>query len=367
MTMGRFKPNFEHLIYTLELLEEYTDTVRLPQQGAFNIISELCEILGFHNMTEAYAALSYALMRISADSQLVNPLLQIVQIKGASAKYMWAAKTLRKIVADNFPKEHDLRYLTPFKDLILEDSRDLVIATTNYDLVLDQFFDNHNITYDDGFSICDELSPWIGFRKCDTRVTYLKLHGSLTWFLIKKSWFASEPLELAANETYKYPRGDITQLLKDELSKKELDNQKYKYEFNNPHLIMGGAKDKKILDSPFVEISREWVNSLALADTVVIVGASASDFHLLQQIRGILVNNKQLDKIICINPDRSANNAYGEFFKAITNTGGPPYMFFIDYHWDFKKIQKEYKLSLKDILLMPSTELYAHYKDSLQA
>lgn len=367
MTMGRFDPNFENLIYTIELLEEYTDTVRLPQQGALNIINELSKILGFHNMTEAYAAFSYALMRISADSQAINPQAQLLQIKGTSAKYMWAAKALRKIIADEFPKEHDLCYLTPFKEVIFEDNRDVVIATINYDLVLDQFFDDHHIHYDDGFSIDEKLACWSGFRKRDQFLTYLKLHGSITWFQIKKDWFAVEPFQLAANDIYKCPNADITHLIKDELNEKQLKNEKYKYEFNNPHLIMGGSKDKKILQSPFIEIGREWINSLASADTVVIVGTSATDFHLLQQMKGILVHNKQLDKIICINPNKSANNAYGLFFRAVTNTKEPPYMFYIDYHWDFHKIHEEYKLSVKDMLSMPSTKLMRHFKDVLNA
>ncbi len=275
MTMGRFNPNFENLIYAIELLEEYTETVRLPKEHISATMNELGKMLGFHNIAEAYAAFSYALMRISADSQMINPQAQLFQIKGTSAKYMWAAKMLRKIVADEFPKEHDLRYLTPFKKLILEDNRDLVVATTNYDLVLDQFFDSNDILYDDGFSICETLSPWSGFCKRDKGLTYLKLHGSLTWFLIKRSWFSVEPSQLAVNEIYKCPSADINHLIKDELNKKQLKNKKYKYEFNNPYLIMGGAKDKKILQSPFIEIGREWINSLALAETVVIIGDSA--------------------------------------------------------------------------------------------
>jgi hypothetical protein len=306
-------------------------------------------------------------MRISADSQAINPQRQLFQIKGTSAKYMWAAKVLRKAIADEFPKKHDLGYLSPFKEIISEYERDIVIATINYDLVLDQFFDDHKIRYEDGFSVDEKLSPWNGFRRSEQCLTYLKLHGSLTWFQIKKDWFAEEPPQLAANEIYKCPNADITYLIKDELNQKQFENKKYKYEFNNPHLIMGGSKDKKILESPFIEIGREWINSLAYADTIVIVGTSASDFHLLQQMRGVLINNRQLDKVICINRNRDANDAYGMFFRNITGTGNPPYMFFIDCYWDFQKIHDEFKVSLKNMLLMPGTDLIQYFKDELNA
>jgi len=365
MTMGRFIPNFENLVYAIELLEAYTDIFRLPDEDAIKIVNELGKNLGFNKVSEAYAALSYALMQISSDSQAINPQAQLFQIKGASAKYMWAAKALRKLIADEFPKKHNLGYLDPFKEIISEGGRAIVVATINYDLVIDQFFEDHNICYKDGFSIDKELTPWCGFVKSNQFLTYLKLHGSLTWFQIKKDWFAKEPPNLSVNDIYKCPIADITHLIKDELNKKQLKDRKHKYEFNNPHLIMGGSKDKKILESPFIEISREWLNALASADTVAIVGASASDFHLIQQMKGTLVSNKKLDKVICINPSKDVNDAYGLFFRSITGTENPPYMFFIDCCWDFQKIHEEYKMSLKDMLSMPSAKLLRHFKDVL--
>ncbi len=367
LTMSRFNPNYENLIYAIELLEEYAGTVLLPKAPSLTTIKDLGEMLGFNNPIEAYSAFSYALMKISADYQALNLPLLPVQIKGTSAKYMWAEKILRKIIADEITREYDLQYLTPFKKLILEEKRDSVVATTNYDLVLDQFFNGNEILYDDGFCISETLSPWNGFRKQNQGITYLKLHGSLTWFQIDKRWFSVLPSQLAANEVYKCPSTDITSFIKDELNNKQLKNKKYKYEFNNPHLIIGGSKDKKILQRPFIEIGREWLNSLAFAETLVIIGSGASDFHLLQQMRGILVNNKQLDKIICINPRSDINNAYGRFFKNVTGTGNPPYMFLIDCCWDFNEISKKHRLPLQDMLSMSSTELMTHFKDKLKA
>jgi hypothetical protein len=364
MTMGRFLPNFEHLVCAVELLEEYADTFRLPDRDATSTINELGKALGFPTGVEAYAALSYALMQISSDAQLVNPIGQLFQLKGTSAKYMWAAKALRKLISDQFPTQYDLSYLTPFREVLLHDSREIVVATLNYDLVLDEFFRAHNIPYEDGFANGEEPAPWRGFGKSDPCVTYLKLHGSLNWFQIRREWFSKEQAQLSANEIYKCEKLDINHLLKKELSQKQKINEKYKYEFNNPYLIMGGSKDRKVLDIPFIEIGREWVNSLALTDTLVIVGTSYSDFHLLQQIKGTLINNRYLDKVICINPDRSTNEAYGILLRSVTGSGKRPYMFFIDTHWDFQRISAEYKLPLKEILSLHSDKLMQHFREA---
>ncbi|MFC1982755.1 hypothetical protein ACFLV5_03105, partial [Chloroflexota bacterium] len=52
LTMGRFIPDFENLVYTIELLEEYTETVLLPKAPSLTTINDLGKILGFNNPTE---------------------------------------------------------------------------------------------------------------------------------------------------------------------------------------------------------------------------------------------------------------------------------------------------------------------------
>ncbi len=169
-----------------------------------------------------------------------DPLFSMVSMKGSSAKYMWARKALVTRVCDRIKRAYDLsgwdKFVPSFKDPSIKST----IATLNYDRVIEELFERSEIPYSDGFAGTQELAAWVGFDKADSRVPYLKLHGSLDWFQIRDDQFADKPDQVAASGVYKVPRCDIRHLLKSELLAKENKDEKYKYEFNTQHLIMGG-------------------------------------------------------------------------------------------------------------------------------
>jgi hypothetical protein len=162
-------------------------------------------------------------------------------------------------------------YLAPFADLFQESPEQVTIATTNYDLVFEQFATSNGISYDDGFNSNSQLGRWKGFPAREEAVTYLKLHGSLNWFQLKKEWLSALPPDPSPNDIYKVENRTVKEFLKQDLAEKESKDSKYEFEFDIPHLILGGNKDKKILDVPYVDIHREWASQLAVAETIVFI------------------------------------------------------------------------------------------------
>jgi hypothetical protein len=234
-------------------------------------------------------------------------------LKGSSAKFMWAARAIRRLLADQFPMRYSLNYLEPFADVFQESPEQVTVASTNYDLVFEQFAAAHGISYDDGFASNRQPGRWKGFPAREDAVTYLKLHGSLNWFQLKRECFGEPPSDPSPNEIYKVEDRTVRGLLKRELAEKESKNPKYRFEFDVPHLILGGNKDKKILDVPYVDIHREWASRLAVAETIVFVGVGGFDFHLLQQVPGLIATNQFLSEIIIVNPNWESHERLGAF------------------------------------------------------
>ena len=265
---------------------------------------------------------------------------------------MWVNKAILKLISDQFRKKYDLSFLAPFQNIFRDPNLKVTVATVNYDLVFDQFFYDTSINFQDGFSKNTDVAIWESFDLETEDVLYLKLHGSLNWFQIKENWFAEKPTVQSPNQIYKIPSLDIFPLLKKKYREKHKKNEKYKYEFNSPQLIIGGLKDTKILDIPFIEIHHKWQNELLLANTLVIIGMSASDKHILRQISGFLLTNKKLDKIIIISPDKIAHYAFHAFFKNISN-----YLLHYQSKWDIDSIQKDMNLPFEEFITMSSCKL----------
>ncbi len=89
---------------------------------------------------------------------------------------------------------------------------------------------------------------------------------------------------------------------------------------------------------------------------------SASDKHILSQISqisGLLLTNKNLDKIIIINPNESALLAFCAFFKNFKNI-----LFPYQTEWNIDSIQKDIKLSFVEFIKMSSCKLKNHFSSS---
>jgi hypothetical protein len=367
LVMGPYQPNFEHLVYAIELMEDYLDVFRIPDKDYVDAIKEFGKRAQLHNDVEAYSAASYSLLPITLDARSTNPISLQVNIKGSSAKFMWAARAIRRLLADQIPSHYDLNYLEPFKETFSESPGQITIATTNYDLVFDKFFSTYGIPFDDGFEKGAAANTWNGFCKEEATATkYLKLHGSMDWFQIKKEWFNTAPQELSPNDIYKVEQPSVAAVLKRKLTEKGITDQKYRFEFDVPHLILGGNKDRKILDVPYVEIHREWTYQLSNAETIVFVGVGGFDFHLLQQVRGLIATNRTLNKIIIVNPNWDSHKRLAAFLSS-PRIRRDVRFFHIETNWDMKVIESQYKRPFLEMLTMSAEDLYAHYKSELNA
>jgi len=358
-----FYPNFEYFIYLIELLENFNDVI--PNMPLLNNarFMELLENLGCRDVNEAYLASSYGLARLSSDIRKINPLSQYINFKGPSAKYMHANKALVKLIAEQFPNEFNLEYLKQFYDVVNNHDDHVVIATTNYDLVFDKYFNDYQICFQDGFSKISDQQTWEGFSSNNDDILYLKLHGSLNWYNIKDDWLKNKPEIISINDIYKIPSMNIVPLLNDKLKRKYTLDQDFKHEINVPHLIMGGLKDKKILDIPFIEIHREWQNSLSTASTLVIVGVGFTDIHLLSQMRGLLLTNKNIEKIVIINPDVEAHKAFNAFMRNVRIRRSDQLIFNIISNWDLELL-KENLMPIQEIINLGSSELNQYFQSS---
>lgn len=364
--MGPYTPNFEHLVYAIELLEDYTDVFRLPDNKYKQTIENFGRLADLPNPVEAYSAASYALLPITLDSRRTNPISSQVSIKGASAKYMWVAKAIRRLIADKISTSYTLDHLKTFEEVFCRTTAEYTIATTNYDLVFEEYLSKAGIEINDGFSIDSEPSEWRGIFEDGKRITFLKLHGSLNWFKVRQEWFKQIPRAQSSNDIYKMNGSTCKEYLKYELADKGKSDIKHKYEFDIPHIILGGNKDSKILDTPYIDIHRQWLSDLSVAKTIVLVGVSGYDYHLLQQMRGLITTNPNLEKILLVNPDWSSHERISSFvdMKRIYDRVK---LFHVECGWDLSSIKEQYKMSFSEMVHMSSSRLHAHYTKALNA
>jgi hypothetical protein len=131
-------------------------------------------------------------------------------------------------------------------------------------------------------------------------------------------------------------------------------------------LILGGNKDKKILDVPYVDIHREWASQLAVAETIVFIGVGGFDFHLLQQVRGSIATNEFLSKIIIINPNWESHERLCAFLD-LKSSRPEVKLSHVKCVWDPALIELEYKLPFAKMIKMSAAELHVHYKERLSA
>jgi len=368
ISFKKFEPNFEQLIYLIELLDIYMNVgITLPKDLINNpkSVSLIQEITKNFNRTDILQpAIFYILTELqpltrAAVFQVQNPPFAI---KG-TVDFELAKNALIQAVTKGFPKEYNLSHLTGFREVLSHNEFTSVIATTNYDLVFEAYFKKELLGYQDGFS--NEYSPsvWEGFAGEGNNIKYLKLHGSLTWFRLSENLFELPPSSPSSNNIYKIVSGDTTGLLKEEIRNKIFLKEKWKYQFNTPHIIVGGGKDSKISDNPFIEIYREWQNSIAGLHTLVIVGLSASDIHLINQMRSLLCNNNRFEKVIIINPDRNALQTFKVLFTGIRGRNEIPYIFDVQSNWNVEELNKVLKMSLLEMIVLSASQLQKHFSN----
>lgn len=214
-----------------------------------------------------------------------------------------AFEEIARLLRTRFPAVLSTEFLEPFRKVVDRYGQQIVVATTNYDLVLDTFFRANGIRYADGF---DTGNParWIGFEnKLSDELTYLKLHGSVDWYTAPNEWFLASDIPASPRGIYKWQDSESARLVRPEY----VDQLQ-------AHWIIGGGKTQKILLPPFVDLFRLWSNALSVSENLFIVGFSGSDIHLIQQMKGLLYTNTKLRNIFIINPDFSDGAKVRDYF-----------------------------------------------------
>lgn len=353
----RFHPNFENLIYLIELMEKSTDAI--PNNILHQDFSKLFEMMSFDTHKDLFLAFYCSLIEMNSHLEGLSPVKHIIKIWGLSGQFREARWELTNLVAELLNCQINLDYLGPLRKILTSSGFIVTIATTNYDLVIDKYLSDEHIKYQDGFLVGPEAAlSWSGFNRENDSVRYLKLHGSLDWYLIENDFFREPKPTYSPNKIYKVGNRDTLPLLNDELNEKVNNDKNYLEDFNVPHLIMGGLKDSKIIQPPYLELFREWQVALSEAETIIIAGLGVSDLHLIYQIIGNLVTNSDLRKILIVNPDIEVHKALRIFFGQIYSNTKIVRINLLD-TWDLLEIEKSYQISFDEMIAMDGIEFNA--------
>ena len=193
-----------------------------------------------------------------------NNLFQSLENKIKSELYSWLAVG-----------KEEFNYLTPLKEFFEEDFNkeiNLDIFTLNYDLVLEKFFNNNDVTLLNNGFYNKFFRGHHDEKFAETRINYYKLHGSI-------DWIRNEDGEIALIDGK-----DIT----NNLSKS---------------LIIFGEGNKFLSVDPFLTLSYAFKEKLEERDFYFVIGYSFFDSYinnlLLEGLRKKSDFNK---KLIVVNP-----------------------------------------------------------------
>ena len=99
---------------------------------------------------------------------------------------------------EQFDRERAIDEIVPFFELLDKSDKfsEVHLFTTNYDRILEYVAEYANIEMDDGFgdSKTDLVAPWT--RKYKSKLRLYKLHGSVTYYVDRKSGASDEFLRL---------------------------------------------------------------------------------------------------------------------------------------------------------------------------
>lgn len=198
------------------------------------------------------------------NSPTQNNIFQSLETKIKSELYSWLVVEKEKF-----------EYLTPLKEFLKCDDNskiNLDIFTLNYDLVLEKFFNNNDVTLLNNGFYNNFFRGHNDEQFADTRVNYYKLHGSI-------DWIKNEDGEIELID-----RNDI----KNHISKS---------------LIIFGEGNKFLSVDPFLTLSFAFKEKLKEKDFYFVIGYSFFDSYinnlLLEGLRKKSDFNK---KMIVVNP-----------------------------------------------------------------
>lgn len=159
------------------------------------------------------------------------------------------------------------------------------ISTTNYDVVLETFLRNRRITYVDGTDINGVFDP--SLYSCDSdQPRFLKLHGSIDFYGTPSGFC-------------RIPSPDV-RTLSDGTTVSDL-------------MVYPGPR-KKLTDSPFKDLLRQFRSSLRDMNGCVVVGYSFPDAHIRNALRRRIQSGREF-RVTIVDPD--AKEVFDRRLKSI--------------------------------------------------
>lgn len=158
---------------------------------------ECCKKYYDQNITPNYEHL-FSLVNQLYDSEIkeyenpgLTPYLQILKrkyCKNDSSKFYRKLDDLSRYikikVAECFiPPKNDPKYLSILNNL--HEKNELTIFTLNHDTLIENYFENNKIMYNDGFTEIDQNTKIFQPNQLDKKnkgIRFFKLHGSINWF-----------------------------------------------------------------------------------------------------------------------------------------------------------------------------------------
>ena len=227
---------------------------------------------------------------------------EIANATGSSATWEQANIQGRLIQALLTCLEHDSAksgYMTEFMNLA--NRTNAILASLNYDLLIEDVLTKGHQTYDYGLSTWNE-KKLVSFANSRADFKLLKLHGSMNWYASNEDTIIVDP-ERPGRAT--------------------------------PMMVFGGASGKLRPDGPFLQLRHEFERQLLNTNVFVVVGYAFGDGHLNAIIRR-WVSTRRKAKMIVVNPAA---------IKFSTEIIGFPY-----------KLSKEHKLETKTVDLTHITK-----------
>jgi len=175
-----------------------------------------------------------------------------------------------------------VRYLEPLLSLYRKQGR-LDVATLNYDLTIETLCTLNDVGVDTG------MDQWHVKRTVNLTLPFrlLKLHGSIDWRAIRREPGPNEDLFLPFEGVERIP-GQIPK---------------------KPALIFG-AGNKLRAGGPYLELLRQFEDSLSRSDALLVVGYSFRDDHVNALVTNWL-NSERANRIVVLDPAAGTYGGHG--------------------------------------------------------
>jgi NAD-dependent SIR2 family protein deacetylase len=210
-----------------------------------------------------------------------DPLVQV--LGNTKSKIKQLRGDINKLVYDTYWKEPDTNFKTfyerlfdgidHYRSVINSNDKNIDIFTTNYDLMIEKYFEKKGPIFSDGFAPVDRRSYSWDLSHYDNKgIRLYKLHGSIDWKRFK-----------ADGQIHRVPEHDYTK--------------------PEDHVILyPGFKGEPEIE-PFKTLHAAFSDSLLTADQCIFIGFSFRDEYINRLVSEAVKENSRL-KIYIWNPEK---------------------------------------------------------------